>query len=385
LRNILIHSGGTYGDVFPFLAVGKELRRRGHRVTMVTNCVFEERVTRLGLEFVSCDTPAEYRSFLHHSAGMCDVGGAARFVDDYFVPRILPELKLLLDHVRRDALIITSAITSWPAIMAAERTGTEIASVYLSPSYAAGIPGELELLESVDGRINQVRATIGLSENTDWKQFLLAPQHHLAAWPAWFAEVDPSWLVRPIPVGFMHDQEAESVGSDENADRFINSGEPPVLISGGSSRFIRPTFYVAAAAACKGRRALLVAPEPSLVPTSLPPTIAAFPPLPFAGIVPRVQAVVHHGGYGISVRALASAKPQMILAAGADRPDNGRRLESLGVARTFEEADWDPERLRHALDELLSSAQVGERCVHWANKLKLEPQGATGIADLFGL
>src|SRR5215475_5374563 len=44
---------GSAGDVNPFVMIGRELRRRGHRVTLLSPDVFASSAMRAGLEFVS--------------------------------------------------------------------------------------------------------------------------------------------------------------------------------------------------------------------------------------------------------------------------------------------------------------------------------------------
>lgn len=49
--NVVIHVVGSRGDVQPFVALGTELQRFGHRVRLATHGVFEDFVRRSGLEF----------------------------------------------------------------------------------------------------------------------------------------------------------------------------------------------------------------------------------------------------------------------------------------------------------------------------------------------
>lgn len=49
--NIVIQIVGSRGDVQPFVALGNELQRHGHRVRLATHPVFEQFVHQAGLEF----------------------------------------------------------------------------------------------------------------------------------------------------------------------------------------------------------------------------------------------------------------------------------------------------------------------------------------------
>src|SRR5262249_28089176 len=51
---------GSAGDVNPFIVIGTGLRRRGHRVTLITSAAFAEVVANAGLEAVSIGTVEDY-------------------------------------------------------------------------------------------------------------------------------------------------------------------------------------------------------------------------------------------------------------------------------------------------------------------------------------
>lgn len=49
--NIVVQVVGSRGDVQPFVALGNELQRSGHRVRLATHDTFKSFVTSAGLEF----------------------------------------------------------------------------------------------------------------------------------------------------------------------------------------------------------------------------------------------------------------------------------------------------------------------------------------------
>jgi UDP:flavonoid glycosyltransferase YjiC (YdhE family) len=63
---------GSGGDVYPFIGVGLELRRRGHQVTLITNGYFEAMARRLGFEFAPFGTAEEYLAAIQ-AAGFVDI------------------------------------------------------------------------------------------------------------------------------------------------------------------------------------------------------------------------------------------------------------------------------------------------------------------------
>jgi UDP:flavonoid glycosyltransferase YjiC (YdhE family) len=83
----------------------------------------------------------------------------------------------------------------------------------------------------------------------------------------------------------------------------------------------------------------------------------------------RMAAVIHHGGIGTIACATATGVPQLILAHGADRPDNALRLQRLGVAEYLPPTAWRPGVLAEKLNELTGSLSVRECCSELAARI----------------
>ena len=66
---------------------------------------------------------------------------------------------------------------------------------------------------------------------------------------------------------------------------------------------------------------------------------------------------------------MRSATPQLALAVGSDRPDNAQRLQYLGIGEYIPPAQWKPERIAEALNRLVDSAAVHERCQETAQRI----------------
>lgn len=69
--NIVIQVVGSRGDVQPFIALGNELLRYGHRVRLATHNVFEQFVRDSGLEFYPIGgDPAELMAYMVKNPGL---------------------------------------------------------------------------------------------------------------------------------------------------------------------------------------------------------------------------------------------------------------------------------------------------------------------------
>jgi UDP:flavonoid glycosyltransferase YjiC (YdhE family) len=69
--NIVIQIVGSRGDVQPFIALGNELQKYGHRVRLATHHLFEEFVRDAGLEFFSIGgDPTELMAYMVKNPGL---------------------------------------------------------------------------------------------------------------------------------------------------------------------------------------------------------------------------------------------------------------------------------------------------------------------------
>lgn len=69
--NIVIHVVGSRGDVQPFVALGKALKKHGHRVRLATHRAFEDFVEDSGLEFFGIGgDPEEMMAFMVRNPGL---------------------------------------------------------------------------------------------------------------------------------------------------------------------------------------------------------------------------------------------------------------------------------------------------------------------------
>ncbi|MGH9462710.1 MAG: RNA-binding domain-containing protein [Vicinamibacteria bacterium] len=106
-----------------------------------------------------------------------------------------------------------------------------------------------------------------------------------------------------------------------------------------------------------GRRAILLTQYREHLPAHLPPGVVSFPYVPFAAVLPRSAAIVHHGGIGTIAQALAAGTPQLIRPMAHDQPDNAARAKRLGVALTVSPDRYSPDQAAHSLRRLLTSQQ----------------------------
>jgi len=373
MANILLTSVGTAGDILPLIRIGSRLRRRGHAVTLLSHAFFGAAAAEAGLAFAALDTADDYARFIEDGPLVNSPQGVPEFFRRHSFPRIPREYQLIEERCKPgDTLLITRHLFDVGARLAAEKLGVPLLWVFVAPSQAMNEPVRRELFRTIlAGDINHLRQDLGLPVVKDWPVWLGYPGPCLGLWPEWFAQADSSWPAAVTPVGFVRDNEGETGEVPPELQAVLQGSEPPVLITGGTGTFLGADFYPVSAAACRlaQRRAILVTRHDSQVPQLLPASIQRFQYLPLGKVMPSVAAVIHHGGRGTLTCALASGTPQVVLAFGADRPDNALRLKQLGVAEYLAPPAWSPRNVAAALERVIRSSLVRERCQELARQV----------------
>jgi UDP:flavonoid glycosyltransferase YjiC (YdhE family) len=191
-----------------------------------------------------------------------------------------------------------------------------------------------------------------------------SPGRGLGVWPEWFAGTDPDALLPVTHAGFIENAAAETGELPADLLSFLEEGEPPVLVTHATTRPELGGYFESAVEGCRlaGMRCVVVTTQTDLLPASLPEGVRHYERLPFADFMPRTKAVIHHGGIGTAVQALAAGVPQLILPFRHDRPDNAERLKRCGVAEWLPPVFWRAESVADSLRALTTSPAVRESC-----------------------
>ncbi|RIK80322.1 MAG: glycosyl transferase [Planctomycetota bacterium] len=395
--HVILSALGSYGDVLPMVGIGAAARARGHRVQVVANPYFQDVVAGAGLELLPLGTADEYRELMQHP--------------DLWHPR--RGLKLVLGrgagaYLRQAFATIDANYRPGETVLAAhgldlgsrllhELRGAPLATVHFAPfalvslhdtpryigvpdmkrwprwlKYALYRLGDVAMVDPVIGPpLNALRRELGLpAVRRIYSVWNNSPQLVLGLWPDWFAPLQPDWPECTALTGFpLWDPPAEhAAGADVNA--FLAAGEPPIAFAPGSANVQAQEFFRVAVETCQrmGRRGMLLTKYPAQAPDRLPPTVRQFGFIPFSMLLPRVAALVHHGGIGTCAQGLAAGIPQVVVPMAYDQLDNGLRLQRLGVGAVVSRRRLAPRRLARELNRLLTSPSVPRACAELAQR-----------------
>jgi rhamnosyltransferase subunit B len=380
VANFVLSTHMTNGDVLPFLRLASALRRRGHKATLVTHGAFKPLADKAGIAFRGIDEPEEYTEIMKDLYMMEDPLNKPDLYEAYqrkyySMEKFRKEYDMLTELCREEhSVLICKERDGFVAMIVSEMMGVPIVTGVLAPNYVTQLHIWEELgLDFAISLINKFRCDLGLSPVANWTSWMGAVNKNVGFWHQSFDEAveAPTWALKVETVGFPLADDTEYEPLPDGLLSFIAAGEPPLLITGGTGKMIKPNFYHAAIEGVKasGGRAILVTRHEEFIQGELPDHIVWYKILPLAGVYPLVGGVIHHGGIGTITGAMASAVPQLALAADTDRPDNGMRIKHLGIGDYLPPLQWQPELIANAIKGL-QSPLVKERCRQLAKVLE---------------
>lgn len=370
MSNCILVTHWTGGDVYPFIRLGKLLWKEGHRVTVVTHCIYENAVLEAGLFFEPVDTLKEYENINRDMHMLADpIGNRADYVNFHLFyhgrERLLREVKIIENLCNSDTVIIARYRSSISGMLAAEKHGLRYASLILAPNYFSHMELHNELFgKAFCEEINSARTELGLPLINDWREWLFSPSCILCGWPEWFAQPDETWPDSACPIGYIREtDEKEDLFSSESlseAEKLIEKAacdkKRVAVITGGSSRMVRRDFYDIAIKACieAGVYAFVVTPYDEYIPENLPDSVKHIKNISLRKLMEKTDIVIHHGGMGTINEATDAAKPQIIMPHLTDGPDNADRMAKLGTAKKFPPKMWSVSSVAAAITEMLA-------------------------------
>ncbi len=377
--DILLLPAGSHGDVLPFVGLGRELVRRGHRVTCATSAWFRETCEATGIDFVGIGTREEFLALLHHPDLWRADLRALRYTMQIAQSVMRMQYEVAAGYAGRPGALVLHGMLALGARVAEEHTGVRTATVQLAPAVFRSVerpprlPGVAmppwsprwwrrlqwwlmrQVGDTLFGELQAFRASLGLPPVHDiLASWANSPALTVGMFPAWFAEPARDWPPAVRLTGFPLYDAAEVAPLARDVEDFLAEcahDGGPVVFTPGSGNAQAGAFLRGAIGACeRGGRPGLILSKLTEVPARLPPRVRHLPWLPFSQVFPRACAVVHHGGIGTTAQALAAGTPQVVTALAYDQFDNGARVEALGVGTLYPGAAPDPARLAARID-----------------------------------
>lgn len=396
VSNILLCTIGSAGDVHPFIGLGQGLRERGYRVTLITSQFFEAQAREAGLDFVGLGTIEDYQATIRNPDLWDPEKGFKVFAESVVFPIMQPVYEIIASFDPSTTVVAAQAQV-FGAHIAHEKLGFPFITIHLTPAafrsvhefplLPAWMPrplkrGFLGLLDAFvldklfAPEINRFRGRLGLPPvKKIFDRWTHSPQLNLGLFPDWFARPQPDWPPQTRLTSFIfYDRQNGHESMSERFEEFLNAGSAPIIFTPGTAMKHAHQFFADCITACQrlGRRGILLTQHPEQLPGELPKDIQHFAYLPFSTILPHAAALVHHGGIGTVAQAIAAGIPQVIRPTAHDQPENGIRVERLGIGATLNPKQFNAASLADKLDTLLTSQPILDRCKAFARRIDPE-------------
>ena len=399
MKHVILCAIGSSGDVHPFVGLGRALRQRGYRVTVITAGYFRGLVEQAGLEFVDPMPDMDFREMIRNPRIWHPLHGTRTVIDHAVRPLLEPVYRGILDHQTPGHTLVCGSSLAFGARVAQEAQGIPLVSIHLSPMlFRSDFEGptlpvllvhrgpawfrrlQWRLIDGVADRticpwLNEFRGRFGLPPVRGvFREWMHSPLRLIAMFPEWFAPQQPDWPAQTRLAGFPLYSEEGVVEPARDVVEFIDAGRPPLVFTPGSANVYGGDFFEAAADACQrlGHRGLLLTRFPDQVPASLPDGVRHVDFVPFRWLLKRSALLVHHGGIGSMSQALAAGVPQVIMPMAHDQFDNAARVERLGVGRSLPTKRFRGHALAETIRGLLDDSAVAGRCRDVAARLSAE-------------
>lgn len=407
---VLMITGGSHGDVHPFLAIGRALRRRGHEVALLVHPYFQADVLAAGLEHRPLGEEVDLAALLRDPVLMHPTrGGPAvlRHVAEG-APAAAARLRAELQRAPPAVLVVHPICLG--ALQVAVECGVPAVVVQLSPMFWYRGRGGVPLLQRSPGAVREwsaralQRALLPLIVWQGDRLFgrilrrcdlpatrgallaaFLGGQRNLGMWsPSLRARLDGD-PQHGVICGFpWYDRVDRQPRLAPDLERFLAAGSPPVVFSLGTAAVhTAGDFYAIAIAACQlaGLRGVMLTGGVNELPRDLPEGIAACDYAPFSLLLGRGAATVHHGGIGSTAQALRSGRPAVVVPHAHDQFNNALWAVNRGTAQMIHRRRLTAPRLAAALRVVTRDATILARSAAMGAAIRAERDGAEVAAE----
>jgi cytochrome P450/UDP:flavonoid glycosyltransferase YjiC (YdhE family) len=412
---ITLFAHGTRGDVAPMVALGWQLARRDHDVTVTVPAEFREFTERAGLR--TAPLPFDLTAWLSTAEGqrLLHRGGIRlmrRMTREY--SRHADAFDEAYEAAAQGAEALVGTILTYDrALVLGDALRIPVATVYqvpigLSSEYPSLLMtrggfrsslvcrGSHELAERLWWRgtaqtTNAFRQKLGLPRCS--KSTFRRLQHPGALGLHTFS---PSLFPRPGDWGDhleitgaweMPAALRSSLGEELPADlqAWLDAGDAPIFFGFGSMPVLDPQPLlddVIGVTAALGRRAIVsencVSPAGS---GALPEQVRVVGALDHDRLFPQCAAVVHHGGVGSTTASVRAGRPTMVCSVFGDQPWWGEQMRRLGVGTHVPFRKLNRDALTSGLRTILAP-EVDARARALGTAIQAEGDGLPTAAQL---
>ncbi len=388
-KKIILNTFGSFGDIYPFMALALELQKRGQRPVIATMDFYREKVLNAGLEFAAVrpNIPGPKEQSVELLDKIMNPRTGPRFLMDEVIFASIRESyeDLLRISTDADLLITHPAAPAGPLV--GHKTGMTWISTVLAPfSFFSPFDPPVPPFWSWGARfrvlgprvmkrlLNLMKSGYEAEKLKMFREELSIPdygnpifegQHSptliLALFSELFGRPQPDWPKQTRTTGFCVYEPQHEPPMPVELREFLDNGPPPIVFTLGSSAvWVAQDFYTESIKAARrlNKRAVLLIGDDRNRPEKVPNDMIAVDYAQYGALFPRSCAVVHHGGVGTTSHGLVAGVPTLIVPFAFDQSDNADRARRLGTSRTLYRKKYDAASAARELASLIDKTYV---------------------------
>lgn len=373
LSNVILFTRGTKGDLYPFLSLGRGLKERGCKVTLLSNFCYEKYAFQEGFDFAALDDEELFEILNNVPEFHSKLSSLLKLYTDHILPNLEKELKIIQSKVvAKDTVILAHNNDYLAPLFAMEKLNIPLYLCVLAPYFIYSFSLIEAVYTSLSVELNQIRARIGLEPIRDWKKWLNSFKGCFALWPDWFSDDALNVIPDLEYLGFLSIDGLEAKPLRRDIREFVGVGSKNILITHGTSRPYNELYFKFGIDVCQkyGYKLIVSTPFRDLLPQTLPANVIWSEFCPFYQLFPLVDLIIHHGGIGTARESVAHALPQLIIGQGFDRQHNGRIIKRLGLGDWIVPKALSEDVLSHKIRNLLDDQEIKSTCKRYQSRLE---------------
>lgn len=356
-------AAGSRGDVQPYIALGLELKKAGHRIRIATFRNYEDFVKRFGLEFFpisgditkvalsddtrdarQADNPLKLvlsfnklksyvfdlqDDFFEACAGSDAIVYHPGMPIGYFAARDLNIPSILATPFPMAPTVEYPALMFYNTIRLGRRFNRISHRIFEQVMWLPSSSAVKEFWMNKFGHAPDDFACPFGRQTTRTHPTIISCSEHVFPQPK-------DWPAHVTSTGYWFLEDAINWKPSAALEEFLHKGTPPVYVGFGSigdpTQAVQTTELVIDALKRSGQRGILATGWSGMSEMEdLPEDLFVLESAPHSWLFPRMAVVVHHGGAGTTAAGLRAGVPSIIVPHGNDQFAWGRRVYELGA------------------------------------------------------
>ena len=373
MKEVILASFGTRGDLNPFLGLGQELQQRGYRVTLLSNQYYAADAKKAGLRFFSTGPAIQCANAFGQGSAFINMEEYSRVIGEQVrKPMFRLEFDFVAARFREnpEVIVILSRFDNG-AYLACEKYGIRTVRLCLSPLHVRitrPVPEQFkqDVRHSFTIRMmNNFREIYELPPLKDYQYFHERADLEIGMFPEWFGDFDDCELPETIKfAGFPLFDLCEDYADEQAMNHISQYGKPFIFMMDSclpankiffeTSLNICQTFFVPG---------IFVTHDRSVLPDDLPKDILAVQDrLDLKKILPHVSLLIHTGGIGTCARAMEAGIPQIVIPrfTDNDQPDNGLKVALFGSGGCLTAEEYNLDQLPKIIFNIINKKNLKE-------------------------